>query len=370
MKKLLSVLLITSLLFSVTLSFTRTKNASAAETTVQQISQGVTNTIVGNQLQTTVDTTQLVDGVKNFNTVSVAVYNDEPLIATNGISDFIKDGITYDKPITTDITPSDVKHDVYALTIFYSVDKTPLAYHLEKLQFDPSSATQPSNPVTTPGTNNDYKEIRFMMKDEDIKVGQTKEFKVYGIKDNDKKEDITKQATVKSSNENVLAIDGNKLIAKSADKAVITATFGDLVTSLRINVKKNEQVLHKLIITPEKVKLNQGDSVKIKVIAIYKGDKNQDVTKDVKWTILDDQLVTIKDGVITANTKSGSTKAIATFNDKQVKIEISVSTKKKHEEKDDEKHDGNHNDKHDGNHDDKHSKEDRSAKDKDKKKHE
>jgi hypothetical protein len=346
MKKLLSVLLITSLFFSATFSFIRTKNASAAETTVQQLSQGVKNTIAGKQLQTTIDTTQLADSVKNFNTVSVAVYNDEPLITTNGISGYIKDGITYDKPITTDITPSDVKRDVYALTIFYSVDKTPLAYHLEKLQYDPSSnLTQPSNPATTPGTNIDYKEIRIMVKDENLKVGETKEFKVYGIKDNDKKEDITKQATVKSSNDTILAIDGNKLIAKSADKAVITATFGDLVTSLRINVKKNEQVLHKLIITPEKVKLNQGDSVKIKVIAIYKGDKNQDVTKDVKWTILDNQLVTIKDGIITANTKSGSTKAIATFNDKQVKIEISVSTKKKHEDKDDEKHNGKHEDK-------------------------
>ena len=354
MKKLLSVLLITSLLFSVTLSFTRTKKASAAETTVQQISQGVANKIAGNQLQTTIDTTQLDDSVKNFSTVSVAVSNDQPQITTNGISGYVQDGITYNgTPITTDITPTDVKHDVYALTIFYSVDKTPLAYHLEKLQYDPSSdSTQPSNPVTTPGTNNDYKEIRIMVKDENIKVGQTKEFKIYGIKVNDKKEDITKQATVKSSNENVLAIDGNKLIAKSADKSVITVTYGDLVTSLRINVKKNEPELQKLIITPEKVKLNQGDSVKIKVIAVYKGDKNQDVTKDVKWTIIDNQLVSIKDGIITANTTSGSTKSTATFNDKQAKIEISVSTKKK----DDEKHYGKH--------EDKHSKEDGSSKDK------
>jgi hypothetical protein len=238
------------------------------------------------------------------------------------------------------------------------VDKTPQAYHLEKLQYDPSSdSTQPSNPViSTPPNTNDYKEIRIMVKDENIKVGETKEFKVYGIKDNDKKEDITNQTTVKSSNENVLAINGNKLIAKTADSAVLTATFGDLVTSLRIKVKKNEQVLHKLIITPEKVNLKQGDSVKIRVIAIYNGDKNQDVTKDVKWNILDNQLVTIKDGIITATTKSGSTKAIATFNDKQAKIEISVSTKKK----DDEKHDGKQNDKH--------SKEDKSSKDKKKNK--
>jgi len=347
MKKLLSVLLVTSLFLSATFSFIRTKNASAAETTVQQLSQGVTNTITGNKLQTTIDKTQLPDSIKNFNSVSVALSNDEPLITTNGISGYLQDGITYnDTPISTEITPSDAKHDVYALTIFYSVDKTPLAYHLEKLQFDPS--TQPIDPVTQPSSNNDYKEIRILVRDENIKVGQTKEFKVYGIKDNNKSVDITDKTTVKSSNENVLAINGNKLIAKTADKAVITATFRDLVTSLRINVKKNEQVLHKLIITPEKVKLKQGDSVKIRVIAIYNGDKNQDVTKDVKWTILDNQLVTIKDGIITANTKSGSTKATATFNDKQAKIEISVSTKEKYDHK--------------------HSKEDRSSNDKDKKK--
>lgn len=105
-----------------------------------------------------------------------------------------------------------------------------------------------------------------------------------------------------SNNSDIVSVENGKLTAKSKGDAIITVKSADTSITATCNVKVVNKVT-KITLDKTELNLNKGDTYDLG----YKIEPEDAANKDVEWSSSNSDIVSVKDGKLTAN-KSGNAK--------------------------------------------------------------
>ncbi len=180
--------------------------------------------------------------------------------------------------------------------------------------------------------------IKIDPKEFKLAVGKTLQLKVYGFYSDGTKEVLKEKLTWQTSNSGVATVKDGIVTALKEGKSnvIITVSYEDFSAKTEGKIYSQESAKIKYIYAdPSKLKLKQGDKKSIKIFAKYTDGTKKDVSKDVKWNIINTKVVTFSDGKIVAKSKGG-TSVKASYQNFKTNITVVVEKKGKHGDDDDD----------------------------------
>ena len=161
--------------------------------------------------------------------------------------------------------------------------------------------------VRTPEPEPELQAIRVFPEQSYVQAGGTLQYLAMGIYTDGGTQEMTEAVTWRSSNSNVVTIAQTGLAtAITGGTAEITAEIGTL-TSAPALVHVSEAELLAIQIDPPSGTLHAGSNAKLEftATAIFSDGTSSEVTKFCGWASDDEDMATVKDGVVSAGNQSG-----------------------------------------------------------------
>ncbi|MGD8192157.1 beta strand repeat-containing protein [Brevibacillus ginsengisoli] len=153
-------------------------------------------------------------------------------------------------------------------------------------------------------------------------VQATKQLQATAKLSNGTTEEVTQDALWSSDDPDVVRIEAGKLTAVTPGKATITVSYSGKEAKLKVDVT-DEKELKRLAVNRSQVKLAPGKQQQIKLTAYYQDQTKAVVTDKAEWTTSDEQIATVKEGMITA-VAPGTATIQASYKGKKVTIKVTV----------------------------------------------
>ncbi|MFJ5768842.1 S8 family serine peptidase [Psychrobacillus sp. NPDC093180] len=140
-----------------------------------------------------------------------------------------------------------------------------------------------------------------------------------------KKQDVTKAATYKVKDKNIATVKDGLVTAKSAGSTTITVKYGEkeltvyvTVTDLGVELTANKPAIDLL----------KGKEAQLKITEVTTTadgkSKKVDVTNSAKYSVANDEVASVKNGLVTAK-NAGTTTITANYGEKEVSIPVTVT---------------------------------------------
>ncbi|MGD8192159.1 OmpL47-type beta-barrel domain-containing protein [Brevibacillus ginsengisoli] len=155
-----------------------------------------------------------------------------------------------------------------------------------------------------------------------LEVAETKDLVAKAKLSNRTTEDVTQEATWTSDNTDVLTVEDGKLQAIAPGKTTITVSYGGKDAKLNVEVTDAKKVT-RLAVNKRNVNLAVGKTQEIKLTAFYQDRSKAIVTDKAEWQTSNEQIATVKNGVITA-VAPGTATIQAKYQEKTIFITVTV----------------------------------------------
>jgi len=135
----------------------------------------------------------------------------------------------------------------------------------------------------------DLTSIKFSESNYTLKIGEEKEFNLLKTPSNS-----TKAISFKSSDENIVKINSNKIIGVGAGEATITASYKDLKAEATVTVSNEEIKLESISLTPSSYEMNIDD-----VITLIATKNPENAVGDIIWKSSNPSVAKVINGKVT-----------------------------------------------------------------------
>lgn len=148
------------------------------------------------------------------------------------------------------------------------------------------------------------------------KPTETKAIKLTAVRANGSKADVTALAQWKSENEAIATVQQGSITIQKYGKTAVAASYGGKTAKVAV-----DSTVRSLTVSTRKVAGKPGTTKRIAVTAVLAGGQKVDVTPHVTWKVLNQQVATVNNGVITIS-QYGKTYAAPMFMGKTANILI------------------------------------------------
>lgn len=162
-----------------------------------------------------------------------------------------------------------------------------------------------------------------------LKPNETAKFTVFANYSDGRKEDITdeRKVTYTSNSTKIASVKPGVIKARTKEgEAVVIISFGG--QTIEINVTVSKAKLTELRFSPEQVSLEIGENKQLQLIAVLSDERTKEVTESAIWSSADPEIVSVKNGKLTAGEK-GTTTITATYGGKTAELEVTVVKEKR-----------------------------------------
>lgn len=132
--------------------------------------------------------------------------------------------------------------------------------------------------------------LKFNPSNYSLKIGEEQEYILQKTPSN-----FSGDINIKSSDENIVKINGNKIIGISNGSAEIIATYKNITTSALVTVSNEKIKVEKLDLSPKEYEMNIGDTITLNVTRTP-----ENASGDITWTSSNNKVATADNGVIKA----------------------------------------------------------------------
>nr|WP_275581977.1 Ig-like domain-containing protein [Brevibacillus fulvus] len=146
---------------------------------------------------------------------------------------------------------------------------------------------------------------------------------VYAVYADNRKEDVTKEAEWKSSNEDVAEVSDGVVDGTGIGTATITVTYLNRSATISVQVG----VIKDLSASDTRVALDETGSKQVTLTATFGDGTTKDVTEEAEWVSAAEDVASVLDGLIKAKA-SGKTNVTATYKNKSITIPVEVGVAK------------------------------------------
>ncbi|RNB85850.1 hypothetical protein EDM56_17780 [Brevibacillus fluminis] len=177
-------------------------------------------------------------------------------------------------------------------------------------------------PVTISKTK--VEKLTFEKTDIALEPEESVELKVNALLFDGSKKDVSELATWSTEDDDIITLDENgKVTAIASGTATIQAVYGGVTAELAVEVTGEKQV-KRLKVNKQTVTLAAKEEQQLRVTAYMTDGSKRDVTADSIWTSSDEQVATVKDGVITA-IAPGETSIRGRYQDRLITVKVTVT---------------------------------------------
>ncbi|MGR5112727.1 beta strand repeat-containing protein [Vibrio jasicida] len=159
-----------------------------------------------------------------------------------------------------------------------------------------------SNYANLQVTSAELNSIQITPPDSRIAKGNTQQFTAIGNYSDGMNVDITNQVTWSSSDSSVAAISsgktGGEAVGYTEGRVDVTATLGPIVSN-KASLLITEAIMVSIQVTPAKTSIVEGNSYQYVATALYSDGSTPDVTSSVNWSVSNDGVATIINGLVT-----------------------------------------------------------------------
>ncbi len=158
--------------------------------------------------------------------------------------------------------------------------------------------------------------------------GNTTNLTVKAIYSDDTVEDVTAKTEITTDREDIISIDGGRIIGKDYGNANINVSYAGMADNASILVKDldSELIATKLTVGESDIKMIYGTTAQYSVIAEFKDGHTETVTDEAVFSSSDPEVAAMENGIITAK-KPGKARITVSYRGKKgdtVTTEISV----------------------------------------------
>lgn len=146
---------------------------------------------------------------------------------------------------------------------------------------------------------------------------------VKGVYEDGHEVDVSEDVTWQVHDKDIAVVKKGEVIALAPGRTSITAAYAGKKVSMSISVIE-ERILERLSPHKNLVKLSVDDKQSMMLNALYNDRTKADVTDKAEWTSSDEEIATVKDGVILA-LSPGEVEIIAEYEGKIVTIYVTVT---------------------------------------------
>ncbi|MFH0260446.1 Ig-like domain-containing protein [Vibrio barjaei] len=137
-----------------------------------------------------------------------------------------------------------------------------------------------------------------------VAAGNIQQYQAFALFSDGTSREVTDLASWQSSNNSVASINQKGLAdSYQSGDVVVTATYASQQADALLNVTQAQ--LTELVVSPNKVTIPAGHQTKLQAVAVYSDGSSNDVTLQSVWTSMDQSLVQVETGNISAGTVHG-----------------------------------------------------------------
>ncbi|MCY9871637.1 Ig-like domain-containing protein [Vibrio barjaei] len=137
-----------------------------------------------------------------------------------------------------------------------------------------------------------------------VAAGNIQQYQAFALFSDGTSREVTDLASWQSSNNSVASINQKGLAdSYQSGDVVVTATYASQQADALLNVTQAQ--LTELVVSPNKVTIPAGHQTKLQAVAVYSDGSSNDVTLQSVWTSMDQSVVQVETGNISAGTVHG-----------------------------------------------------------------
>lgn len=153
-----------------------------------------------------------------------------------------------------------------------------------------------------------------------MNVGEAQSLTATAIYVSGKTENVTIMTDWTSGSPNIASVYAGTITAKAEGSAVITATYMGKTEIIHVQVNKKVKSLSK---DKQSIQIRKGAKEQVQLTATYTDGTTETVTAKAEWSVEDENIATVENGLITGY-GSGETSVTARYGNQVVTIPVSV----------------------------------------------